>query len=299
MNTRTAVWRTLLTCSLVLSVAWLAGCSSTPKKPEQPKGADGYSKYGNPNSYDVLGEHYEVLRDNRGYKETGIASWYGPGFHGKRASAGETYDMNAMTAAHKTLRIPCFVEVTNLQNGRKAVLRVNDRGPFHENRIIDLSKAAAEKLGVIATGTAMVEVRVVDDGFPSKPLDETLQNMAQASVSVEPQVVARPVAMPVLASASVSANTSISDSSRNDLSRPTPVWGQNIYVQLGAFSLRPNAEQLRSKLTSSGVAQVNVTPNDDGLFRVRIGPVASVEAADALAEKLDALGVMGRHMVVE
>lgn len=297
MSTQTALWRTLLTYSLILSVAWLAGCSSTPKKPEPPKGADGYSKYGNPNNYNVLGERYEVLRDNRGYKETGIASWYGPGFHGKRASVGETYDMNAMTAAHKTLRIPCFVEVTNLQNGRKAVLRVNDRGPFHENRIIDLSKAAAEKLGVIATGTAMVEVRIVDDGVPSKPLDETLQNMAQASVPAEPQVLARPVAMPILTSTRV--GTSMSDSLRSDLSRPTPVWGQNIYVQLGAFSMRPNAEQLRSKLTSSGVVQVNVTPKDDGLFRVRIGPVASVEAADALAEKLDTLGVTGRHMVVE
>jgi rare lipoprotein A len=293
MNTRAAIWRTLLTYGLVLGVAWLAGCSSTPKKSEPPKGTDGYSKYGNPSSYDVLGEHYEVLRDNRGYRETGIASWYGPGFNGKRASAGEAYDMNAMTAAHKTLRIPCYVEVSNLQNGRKAVVRVNDRGPFHENRIIDLSHAAAEKLGVIGTGTAMVEVRVVEDGAPantvSDHLSDTLQNMAQAAPA-KPLVSPNPAAQQSMAG---------SEGLRADLTRPIPVWGQNIYVQLGAFSLRPNAEQLRARLTSSGVAQVSVMPKDDGLFRVRIGPLASVEAADALAEQLDGLGMTGRHMVVE
>lgn len=268
---------------MALSAAWLVGCSSTPKP--APKGADGYSKYGNPNNYEVLGERYSVMRDNRGYKETGIASWYGPGFHGKRASAGETYDQNAMTAAHKTLRIPCFVEVTNLQNGRKAVLRVNDRGPFHENRIIDLSKAAAEKLGVIATGTAMVEVRHIDVEAPVESLDGTLQAMAQ------------PVApVPVVASvASVQSSSVMFSETR----QPVPEWGGNIYVQLGAFSQRPNAEQLRGKLEMANIRGVNVVQKDDGLFRVRIGPLASVDDADALAAKLDAAGVNNRHMVVE
>ena len=269
---------------MVLGAAWLAGCSSPSKPP--PKGADGYSKYGNPSSYEVLGERYSVMRDNRGYKETGIASWYGPGFHGKRASAGETYDQNAMTAAHKTLRIPCYVEVTNLENGRKAVLRVNDRGPFHENRIIDLSKAAAEKLGVLGKGTAMVEVRHLDgysDGTaPNESLDSTLQAMAQP--------VAAPKAEVSDALPSVMFNAS---------PRAVPQWGRNIYVQLGAFNLRPNAEQLRSKLEVANISGVNVVQKDDGLFRVRIGPLASVDDADALAAKLDAAGVGDRHMVVE
>jgi len=271
-----------LVLSMALGTAWLVGCSSTPKPP--PKGADGYSKYGNPNSYEVLGERYSVMRSNQGYKETGIASWYGPGFDGKRASAGETYDQNAMTAAHKTLRIPCYVEVTNLQNGRKAVLRVNDRGPFHENRIIDLSKAAAEKLGVLGKGTAMVEVRHIDGDMPSESLDNTLQAMAQ---SVTPPPAPRVVPAPP---PSVLFNES---------ARPAPEWGRNVYVQIGAFTLRPNAEQLRSKLELSNIRDVNVVQKDDGLFRVRIGPLDSVDDADALAAKLDAAGVGNRHMVVE
>ncbi|OYY73314.1 MAG: hypothetical protein B7Y40_10050 [Gammaproteobacteria bacterium 28-57-27] len=277
-----AMQRSLIVLGMALGTAWLVGCSSTPKPP--PKGADGYSKYGNPNSYEVLGERYDVMRDNRGYKETGIASWYGPGFHGKRASAGETYDQNAMTAAHKTLRIPCYVEVTNLQNGRKVVLRVNDRGPFHDNRIIDLSKAAAEKLGVIATGTAMVEVRHIDGEAPVESLDGTLQAMAQPVAPVPTP--------PVTPTQSPSVMFS-------ETQQPVPEWGGNIYVQLGAFSLRPNAEQLRSKLEMANIRGVNVVQKNDGLFRVRIGPLASVDDADVLAAKLDAAGVGNRHMVVE
>ena len=265
----------------VLAALWLVGCSSTSKPP--PKGADGYSKYGNPNSYEVLGERYQVMRDNRGYRETGIASWYGPGFHGKRASAGETYDQNAMTAAHKTLRIPCYVEVTNLDNGRKAVVRVNDRGPFHENRIIDLSKAAADKLGVIGKGTAMVEVRHLDEYAPGEPLSDTLAGMTQ------------PVATPLAVASAAPASSSAAFAP----TRPVPAWGRNIYVQIGAFSQRPNAEQLRSKLELSNISGVNVVQKDDGLFRVRIGPLASVDDADALAAKLDQAGVGNRHMVVE
>ncbi len=119
------------------------------------------SKYGNPGSYKVLGKWYTVKDSACGYAEKGIASWYGPNFHGKRTSSGETYDMHAMTAAHKTLPIPARVRVTNLDNGKSTVVRVNDRGPFHKGRVIDLSRAAAEQLGVIANGTARVEVEAL------------------------------------------------------------------------------------------------------------------------------------------
>jgi rare lipoprotein A len=122
------------------------------------------SKYGNPDSYEVFGKRYYVMDSSDGFKQKGLASWYGSKFHGQRASSGETYNMYAMTAAHKTLPIPCYVEVRNLDNGRKAIVKVNDRGPFHEGRIIDLSYAAATKLGVVATGTAPVEIRVIDTG---------------------------------------------------------------------------------------------------------------------------------------
>ena len=119
------------------------------------------SKYGNPDSYEVFGKTYYVKDSAQGFQQKGIASWYGNKFHGQRTSSGEDYDMYAMTAAHKTLPIPVFVEVTNHDNGRKAVVKVNDRGPFHEGRIIDLSYAAATKLGVAQTGTANVSIRVV------------------------------------------------------------------------------------------------------------------------------------------
>jgi peptidoglycan lytic transglycosylase len=122
------------------------------------------SRYGNMESYEQDGRRYRVLETSEGYDERGIASWYGEQFHGRRTSSGETYDMYAMTAAHKTLPIPSYVEVTNLANGRKVILRVNDRGPFHDpdRRIIDVSHAAAVKLGMIGTGTAPVRVRAIE-----------------------------------------------------------------------------------------------------------------------------------------
>ena len=138
------------------------------------------SKYGNPDSYEVFGKRYHTLDSAQGFSEKGIASWYGKKFHGQRTSSGEVYDMYAMTAAHKTLPIPVFVEVSNLDNGRKAIVKVNDRGPFHEGRVIDLSYAAATRLGVAATGTANVSIRVVDKdgGFLS---DESITDNAKKS----------------------------------------------------------------------------------------------------------------------
>lgn len=119
------------------------------------------SRYGNPPSYEVRGKRYFVMRDAKQYKERGIASWYGTKFHHHRTSSGEPYDLYAMTAAHKSLPLPSFVKVTNLENGREIVVRVNDRGPFHENRIIDLSYVAAKKLGIVGRGTGIVEVAVL------------------------------------------------------------------------------------------------------------------------------------------
>ena len=120
------------------------------------------SRNGNPAFYDVFGRRYFVLSSATGYVERGVASWYGPGFHEVRTSTGEPYDMYAMTAAHKTLPLPAYVRVTNLQNGRSVVVRVNDRGPFVGNRIIDLSYTAAARLDMLRDGTAIVEVRAVD-----------------------------------------------------------------------------------------------------------------------------------------
>lgn len=124
--------------------------------------AEPLSRYGNPEYYEVNGTRYYPLKSAAGFVERGIASWYGREFHGRRTSSGETYDMYKMTAAHRILPLPTYVEVTNLENGRRAVVRVNDRGPFHDNRVIDLSYAAARKLGMYAAGTALVEVRAID-----------------------------------------------------------------------------------------------------------------------------------------
>ena len=126
------------------------------------------ARYGNQSPYTVLGKTYTVLPTSNGYHERGIASWYGSKFHGRRTSSGEPYDMHLATAAHKSLPLPSYVEVKNLDNGRKMIVKVNDRGPFHEGRIIDLSYAAAIKLGVDQTGTANVEVRALDVGNSSR-----------------------------------------------------------------------------------------------------------------------------------
>lgn len=124
------------------------------------------SATGNPDFYDVNGKRYYVLKTNKNYEAEGVASWYGTKFQGKRTSSGEPYDMFAMTAASPDLPIPSFVEVTNLQNGRKIIVKVNDRGPFHEGRVMDLSYVAAKKLGMLGHGTAFVRITAIDTGVP-------------------------------------------------------------------------------------------------------------------------------------
>ncbi|MGB1702571.1 MAG: septal ring lytic transglycosylase RlpA family protein, partial [Cycloclasticus sp.] len=120
------------------------------------------SRGGNPPSYEVFGKTYHVLPSSEGFVQRGIASWYGTKFHGNKTSNGETYDMYAMTAAHKTLPLPSYVEVRNLDTNKKIIVRVNDRGPFHDGRIIDLSYAAAAKLGTLKNGTSSVEIKVIN-----------------------------------------------------------------------------------------------------------------------------------------
>lgn len=167
-------------CLLIPLSGFLSACSvkdSAPRSysknwdeiPDAVPRDEAKSKYGNPDSYEVLGKRYYVMDSSEGFRQKGEASWYGTKFHGQRASSGETYNMYAMTAAHKTLPLPTYVEVKNLDNGRKAIVKVNDRGPFHDGRIIDLSYAAATKLGVVATGTAPVEIRVVNKATINEP----------------------------------------------------------------------------------------------------------------------------------
>jgi rare lipoprotein A len=180
---------------LGLAAALLAACASTPHHkaappppqevpPAPPAGSapgaprnpadvpdavprfEVRSKHGNPPFYDVLGKRYFVLSTADGYVERGVASWYGPTFHGVATSTGEPYDMYAMSAAHKTLPLPAYARVTNLKNGRSCVVRINDRGPFVANRIIDLSYTAAAKLDMLREGTTLVEVRAITPAAP-------------------------------------------------------------------------------------------------------------------------------------
>jgi rare lipoprotein A len=156
----------------------LAGCATAPTPPPVAPPADvsaipepvprvePRSTRGNPPFYEVLGKRYFVLASAEGYEERGVASWYGPGFHAAYTSNGERYDMYAMTAAHKTLPLPSYVQVTNLKNGKSVVVRVNDRGPFKDGRIIDMSYTAAAKLDMVRDGTTFVEVRALTPGAP-------------------------------------------------------------------------------------------------------------------------------------
>lgn len=159
----------------LLPAVLLAACTAAPVRPPPPPPdpaaipdavprAEPRASRGNPPFYEVFGQRYVVLDSAEGHFERGVASWYGPDFHGKSTSTGETYDMYAMTAAHPTLPLPAYVRVTHLQNGRSVVVRVNDRGPFKKNRVIDLSYAAALRLDMVRDGTAMVEVQAVGPG---------------------------------------------------------------------------------------------------------------------------------------
>ena len=214
-----------------------------------------YSKYGNPDSYVVAGKTYYVRKDHNGYRERGRASWYGTKFHGKRTSSGEPYNMYAMTAAHKTLPIPSYAEVTNLDNGRKAIVRINDRGPFVEGRIIDLSYVAAKKLGVYDTGTARVEVRAIDlSKSPPGHAATTRKPTDQKTAS-----------------------------------------GQ-FYLQVGAFSERTNAEQMLSRLIDLTAENVLIN-SQQNVYRVRIGPLASEQAARQLAAQLSPHGIGDAHVI--
>jgi rare lipoprotein A len=209
------------------------------------------ARYGNKSPYSVLGKTYTVMSDSHGYVERGIASWYGNKFHGYMTSSLEPYDMYQFSAAHKTLPLPSYVRVTNLDNGKSVVVRVNDRGPFHENRLIDLSYAAAVRIGVWPKGTGLVEVRLLD---PEHPADAPAAGVAKPASAADP----------------------------------------HIFLQLGAFADRANAQRLVEKIERAGLGTVTIVTtriNEREIHRVRLGPLPTVEAADALVARIERLGL--------
>jgi rare lipoprotein A len=228
--------------------------------------AEPRSRYGNGPVYEVLGESYTVMPSSDGYSERGVASWYGTKFHGNLTSMREPYDMYAMTAAHKTLPLPTYVRVRNLRNDRTVVVRVNDRGPFAHNRIIDLSYAAALKLDMVRDGTTLVEVEAI--GVEAPAGDRPVRQTTAAPIAAQPEL--------------AHENT--------------------IYVQVGAFGDRENATRRLATLRAGGIGTSFVaedTASKPTLYRVRIGPIRDVEQYDLLVEELDRLGIADPYLVTE
>jgi len=221
---------------------------------------------GNKTPYKVMGKVYHVLNEPTNYTGTGLASWYGVKFHGNRTSNGEVYDMYGMTAAHATLPIPSYVKVTNLNNQRSIVVRVNDRGPFHPGRIIDLTYTGAFKLGYLNEGTAPVRVEYIDVD-PSQPL---LQQVADASLLNVSVSQASQITMP--------NTTSVMAISEHDVKLVDDANGL-AFLQVGAFGDRNTAEALKMKLSSSIRPPINVisvvNADQKAFHKVHIGPLTT------------------------
>ncbi len=266
---------------LLLAAALLLGaCSSADRREEPPPatvvkpdnkstpdaasaGELPRSKYGNPPFYEVYGVRYTILPGSTGYRQQGVASWYGKKFHGRRTSSGEPYDMYKMTAAHTTLPIPTNARVTNLANGKSVIVRINDRGPFSKSRLIDLSYAAAVELDMIANGTARVEVVTLGESQASAA------PRAQPSAAADAPVAQEPVAM---------------------------------YLQVGAFGGLENAQKLADRLTASGIenARLHVTPGESPLvYRVRIGPMYSIDDYDRMVQRVSMMQIKDTQLVIE
>ncbi len=322
--------KALLRAALVALLAIAAsGCAETQLAVHMTKrlegatdnsaAAGGRYKIGNP--YTVDGVVYQP-REDFFYDETGIASWYGPGFHGNRTADGDRYDMNALTGAHPTLQMPCKVQVTNLENGRSIAVVVNDRGPYKRGRIIDLSRRAAQLLGFAGQGTARVRVQALPEeswrmavaAGRKGPMPVMIARLMKEEAPVEvaalpadaagppapaPQAapaVAVPAAVATVRPAVTPAVAEIADPAVS----VAPVHPTAIYVQAGAFSQYANADRLRARLASVGKAAITpVRVGTHRLWRVRVGPLPSVQDADQTLGRVVGLGYREARLVVD
>jgi rare lipoprotein A len=278
----------IIACLLLLSFLLLNGCSTARKDgppsydvdvsriPNAVPKVEPLSRTGN-KPYTVRGKRYYVMNSSKNYRERGIASWYGTKFHGHYASNGERYNMLAMTAAHKNLPLPTYVTVTNLKNNREVIVKVTDRGPFENNRLIDLSYAAAKKLGMLGHGTAPVEVRALDPLQYDKNyqysnnfyLAENMRNQVIHAKSYKPEYQTH--------------------STTYASARPT-------YIQVGAFKNRLYAEKLKHRLSSVVSSPVNIAQltHRSKLYRVQIGPVRSTVTLAQINRQLRIMGISGK-----
>lgn len=262
----------------ILAAGLFAGCSTTrtmiePKDaapanpidvssiPDAVPRTEPLSRYGNPESYVVYGKRYYTLPSSKGYKARGLASWYGMKFHGKRTSSGEPYDLYGMTAAHKTLPLPTYVEVTNLDNGRTVTVKVNDRGPFHDDRLIDLSYTAAAKLGILGHGTGKVEIRAIEPETGGAPQPAS----------------AAPAVMEIAATENLYLQVGAFSSQEN------------------AERLRD--EILLQQI--AGVRIVETTGTAGTFYRVQVGPLSDTGEAERIAGALKPLGISESRSIVQ
>jgi rare lipoprotein A len=320
---------------IILAALSLAGCAETTLVTNGSKLAtedqNGIPPYKLGKAYQIEGAWYYPKVDYD-YAETGIASWYGPDFHGKSTANGEIFDQNALTAAHKTLPMPTIVRVTNLENGRSIEVRINDRGPFKNNRVIDLTRRGAQLLGFEGQGTARVKVQVMKE---DSILLANKVGGAQLAYAGEPEPLAggpKPNAAPagtvvtqkLAPGQSAPATTTVApvppqpSNSVVGLPKPsaaqaastipslngsvsyTPVKPTNIFIQAGAFLQQSNALKLTQQLASLGPTRVTqARVGTQTFYRVRLGPIQRIEDADALLQKVLGTGQPDARIVVE
>lgn len=303
--------------AFTVSAVALAACSTTPppRPPEThpvtvPPSAGVY-KIGQPYQVDNI---WYYPREQPDYDETGIASWYGPTFYGKHTANGEMYDGNALTAAHKTLPMPVNVRVTNLDNGKSLIVRVNDRGPYARGRIIDLSKRAAELLDVVQTGTARVRVTYVGradiNGAPPQETPPAIANALPAA----PAGKVDSAALGVVPGAAVAPPAQVASMPKPAQSIPSQMFADNqpdgkvtrvpvppttnLYVQLGAFSKLENARALLARV--GGDLRIStLLRGGQKLYRVRSAPLHTVQDADAALARITGAGANDAQIVVD
>ncbi len=315
------------TLSLALMAAlMLSGCAETrfltssAKKAGTGTQTGGLYKIGNP--YQIQGVWYYPA-ENFDYVETGIASWYGPQFHGKPTANGEIFDMNQVSAAHRTLPLPSLVRVTNLENGRSLVVRVNDRGPYAHGRILDMSRRGAQLLGYEKKGTARVKVEILKDqslalknslvnqvagkdapikaGSMQKPMVSAEQLSVPQGGQAAPQpatVQAKPVTAPPSPVKTAMAEPNMAKPSTKV--KTYAVMPTRMYIQAGAFSRFDNANRVKATLSSVGDVQVSqVLVNGRDFYRVRVGPYQSLDQADKILEDVISAGYPAAKIIVE
>jgi rare lipoprotein A len=239
--------------------------------------------------YEAMGRTYRPMTELRPYRERGIASWYGRRYHGRQTASGERYDMYAMTAAHPTLPIPSYVRVTHVADGKSVVVRVNDRGPFHADRIIDLSYTAAYKLGILAGGSALVEVETIIPGEapPTRTADAPLPPGVVVTALPPPQIAAEPLPAAAPPSPTATAAAPQPAAARADAGALAAA-GNGHFLQLGAFGSRENAESYlaRTRAELAWLAEALQLYFHDNLFRVQAGPYPDASAAREIADRI-------------